>query len=161
MGVSEPSDSPSGQPKRTIPTSVLFACNSNSVRSPMAEALTKRFFGHRIYADSVGVRAGELNPMTVAVLDEIGIDLTKHKPKSFLDLEDFSFDLVISLTPEAHHQAAILTRTVACDIEYWPTPDPTLIEGSRETILDAFRALREELETKIMERFGAGPTPNI
>ena len=159
--MSEPFDSPPGQPNRTIPTSVLFACNLNSVRSPMAVALTKRFFGHRIFADSCGVRASEVNPMGVAVLDEIGIDLSGHKSKSFQELEDFSFDLIISLTPEAHHQAAILTRSVACEIEYWPTPDPTLVEGNRETMLDAFRALRDELEKRIKARFGTGPTPNV
>jgi protein-tyrosine-phosphatase len=149
------------RPKRAIPASVLFACNQNSVRSPMAEALTKHFFGHRIYAESVGVRASEVNPMSVAVLDEIGIDVKDHKSKSFADLEDLSFDLVISLTPEAHHQAADLTRSMDCEIEYWPTPDPTLVDGSRETQLAAFRELRDTLEKKIMQRFGAGPSPNV
>ena len=127
----------------------------------MAEALTKRFFGHRVYSESVGVRASEVNPMSVVVLDEIGIDLKAHKSRSFKDLEDLSFDLVISLTPEAHHQAVDLTRSMACDIEYWPTPDPTLVEGSRETQLAAFRELRDTLERKIMQRFGVGPSPNV
>ena len=156
-------DSPEApdRPKRAIPTSVLFACNQNSVRSPMAEALTKHFFGHRIYVESVGVRASEVNPMSVAVLDEIGIDLKGHKSKSFAELEDLSFDLVISLTPEAHHQAANLTRSMDCEIEYWPTPDPTLVDGNRETQIQAFRDLRDTLERKIMQRFGAGPSPNV
>ncbi len=149
------------RPRRAIPASVLFACNQNSVRSPMAEALTKRFFGHRIYVELVGVRASEVNPMSVAVLDEIGVDLKAHKSRSFTDLEDLSFDLVISLTPEAHHQAANLTRSMACDIEYWPTSDPTLVEGNRETRLAAFRELRDTLEKKIMQRFGTGPSPNV
>jgi len=148
-------------PKHVIPASVLFACNANSVRSPIAEALTRHYFGHRIYVDSVGVRPGEVNPMSIEVLDEIGIDLTAHKSKSFADLEDLSFDLVISLTPEAHHQAANLTRSVDCEIEYWPMPDPTLVEGSRETVLQAFRDLRDALQKKIMERFGNGPAPNV
>jgi len=158
--VIEPLEAPD-RSKRTVPTSVLFACNQNSVRSPMAEALTKHFFGHRIYVESVGVRASEVNPMGVAVLDEIGIDLKAHKSKSFAELEDLSFDLVISLTPEAHHQAANLTRSMDCEIEYWPTPDPALVEGSRETQLAAFRELRDTLEKKIMQRFGAGPSPNV
>ena len=151
----------SERPRRAIPASVLFACNLNSVRSPMAEALTRHFFGHRIFAESVGMRAGEVNPMAVAVMDEIGIDLKAHKPQSFTDLEDLSFDLVISLTPEAHHQAANLTRTMDCEIEYWPTPDPTLVDGNRETLLQSFRDLRDALQKRIMERFGAGPSPNV
>jgi protein-tyrosine-phosphatase len=162
--VSEPLDQPPADAKRlkpAVPTSVLFACNLNSTRSPMAEALTRHFFGHRLYAESVGVRAGETNPMAVAVMDEIGIDLAAHKPQSFSDLEDLSFDLIISLTPEAHHQAAILTRMVDCDIEYWPTPDPTLVDGSRETLLQAYRDLRDELQKKIVARFGTGPAPNV
>lgn len=148
------------RPNPVVPTSVLFACNLNSVRSPIAEALTRHFFGHRIYAASVGVRAGEASPMAAAVMDEIGIDLAKHKPQSFGDLEDLSFDLVVSLTPEAHHQAAKLTHDSGAAIEYWPTPDPTLVEGSRETMLDAYRAIRNALQAKIKARFGSGPTPN-
>jgi protein-tyrosine-phosphatase len=162
--VPESLDQPVAAPDRkrpAIPASVLFACNLNSIRSPIAEALTRHFFGHKLYADSVGVRAGEVNPMVAVVMDEIGIDLAAHKPQSFTDLEDLSFDLIISLTPEAHHQAAIVTRTVDCDIEYWPTPDPTLVDGNRETMLQAFRDLRDTLQRKIMERFGGGPTPNV
>jgi protein-tyrosine-phosphatase len=143
--VPESLDQPVAAPDRkrpAIPASVLFACNLNSIRSPIAEALTRHFFGHKLYADSVGVRAGEVNPMVAVVMDEIGIDLAAHKP-------------------EAHHQAAIVTRTVDCDIEYWPTPDPTLVDGNRETMLQAFRDLRDTLQRKIMERFGGGPTPNV
>ncbi len=86
-----PSSSSPARPHLVVPTSVLFACNLNSVRSPIAEALTRHFFGHRIYAASVGVRAGEASPMAAAVMDEIGIDLAKHKPQSFGDLEDLEF----------------------------------------------------------------------
>ena len=151
-----------GQPNGAdAPASVLFACNLNAVRSPMAEAIAKHFFGHKIYFDSIGVRSGELNPFAVAVLDEIGIDISGHNPKSFEDLQDTSYDLVISLTPEAQHQAVELTRTMACELEYWPTADPTDASGNREAILDAFRDLRDKLVARIKDRFDFERPPEV
>ena len=136
-----------------LPEAVLFACSQNSVRSPMGEALLKHLLGHRIYVDSAGVRAMEIDPFVVEVMDEIGIDISRHRSKSFDDLEDTSFDLIISLSPEAQHQAVELTRTMACDVEFWNTFDPTLIEGSREHRLQAYRAVRDQLKKRIEERF--------
>lgn len=136
-----------------LPEAVLFACTMNSVRSPMGEALLKHLLGHRIYVDSVGVRTREIDPFAVEVMDEIGIDLSKHRPKSFDDLEDTSFDLIISLSPEAQHQAVELTRTMACDVEFWNTFDPSLVEGNREARLQAYRDVRDQLKKRIEERF--------
>jgi protein-tyrosine-phosphatase len=136
-----------------LPEAVLFACTMNSVRSPMGEALLKHLLGHRIYVDSVGVRAREIDPFAVEVMDEIGIDLSKHRAKSFDDLEDTSFDLIISLSPEAQHQAVELTRTMACDVEFWNTFDPSLVEGNREARLQAYRDVRDHLKKRIEERF--------
>lgn len=138
-----------------LPGSVLFACNQNSVRSPMAEAYLKHTLGHRIYVDSAGVRSMEINGFSIAVMDEIGIDLHRHKAKTFDDLVDTSFDVVISLAPEAHHRAIELTRTQAIEIEYWPTFDPTIVEGSREDKLEAFRSVRDSLIERIRARFPA------
>jgi protein-tyrosine-phosphatase len=135
------------------PGSVLFACTFNSIRSPMAEALLKHFHGQRIYVDSVGVRSAEIDPFAVAVMDEIGIDVAQHQAKTCDDLEDTSFDLVVSLSPEAQHSAVELTRTMACDVEFWPMHDPTAVEGSRAEILDAYRELRDHLRKRILERF--------
>jgi protein-tyrosine-phosphatase len=139
---------------------VLFACNFNRVRSPMAEALLKSLAGDRIFVDSCGLRheAGEeaVDPFTCAAMAEIGADLGAHTPKTFDELEDDSFDLVISLTPEAQHRAVELTRGRAVEIEYWPTFDPTLAEGSREARLAAYREVRDGLARRISERFGAG-----
>jgi protein-tyrosine-phosphatase len=132
---------------------VLFACTQNSVRSPMAEALLKHLLGHRIYVDSVGVRSREIDPFVLEVMDEIGIDLSKHRPKAFDDLEDTSFDLIVSLSPEAQHQAVELTRTMACDVEFWNTFDPSLVEGNRETRLQAYRDVRDQLKRRIEARF--------
>ena len=142
-----------------LPGAVLFACNFNRVRSPMAEALLKRALGDRVYVDSCGLKlepteAGEgADPFVRSVMEEISVDLANHAPKTFDQLEDASFDLVISLTPEAQHRAVEMTRGRAAEIEYWPTFDPTLAEGSREARLAAYREVRDHLAKRIAERF--------
>jgi len=140
------------------PQAVLFACGLNSVRSPMAAALFRHMFGRTTYVGSAGVRRGELDPFAVAAMDEIGLDIAKHRPMTFEELEDWeglNFDLIVTLAPEAHHKAIDLTRTVAAEVEYWPTPDPTIQEGSREQRLDAYRAVRDQLMRRIRDRFAA------
>ena len=144
-----------------LPDSVLFACNLNAVRSPIAEGIAKYLFGHKIYFDSIGVKSGELDPFAVAVMEEIGIDISDHHPKSFDDLEDTSFDLVITMTPEAQHNAIELTRTMSCDVEYWPTHDPTIATGSRDQILQAYRDLRDDLMQRIKARLTTGSMPHL
>lgn len=139
-----------------LPSSILFACNYNAVRSPMAAALMRHLYGKFVYVDSAGVRAGVMDPFVVAVMAEIGIDVEKHSAKSFDELEDSSFDIVVSLTPEAQHKAVDLTRTMAIDVEYWPTFDPTVTQGSREQKLEAYRAVRDSLLARIKARFGTG-----
>jgi protein-tyrosine-phosphatase len=138
---------------RDLPDAVLFACSRNSVRSPMAEGLLKHLLGHRIYVDSVGVRPDEIDPFVIEVMDELGIDLSNHRGKDFEGLEDTSYDLIVSLSPEAQHQAVELTRTMACDVEFWNTLDPTIIEGNRETRLRAYREVRDTLKKRIEARF--------
>ncbi len=134
-------------------SSVLFACTFNAVRSPMAAALFKRRFGKRFYVDSAGLRQGETDPFMVAVMAELGEDLSRHPPKSFDELDDTSFDLVISLSPQAHHHAVELVRTMACDVEYWQTFDPTILEGSRDARLSGYRQVRDALSARIDKRF--------
>lgn len=136
-----------------MPGSVLFACTLNAVRSPMAEALMKHFHGKRIYCDSVGVRHAEIDPLVIEVLEEIGLDISRHRTKTFDELSDSSFDLVVTLSPEAQHRAVEMTRTMACDVEYWPTFDPTAVEGSREARLAAYRQVRDDLSRRILARF--------
>ena len=143
-----------------LPQAVLFACSENAVRSPIAASLMRYLYGKFCYVDSAGVRAGEKDPFIPEILDEIGIDLGKHRPKSFDDLEDASFDLVITLTPEAHHRAMEMTRTMAVDVEYWPIHDPTLVEGSREQRLDAYRTARDDLMRRIRARFAVDRAPD-
>jgi protein-tyrosine-phosphatase len=144
-----------------LPGSVLFACTLNAVRSPMAEAIMKYLHGHRVYVDSCGVRAGELDAFVVTVLDEIGIDISHHRPKTFDDLEDSFFDLVISLSPEAQHRAVELTRNSATELEFWHMPDPSLIEGSREQRLAAYRQLRDAIMRRIIDRFPPQGSPGL
>jgi protein-tyrosine-phosphatase len=139
------------------PSAVLFACTLNSVRSPMAESILKHFHGQRIYVDSVGVRPEEVDPFAIAVMDEIGIDISRHRSKSFEDLEDTSYDLVVSLSPEAQHKAVELTRTMACEVEYWPTYDATAVEGSREARIEAYREVRDQIMSRILQRFPLAP----
>ncbi|HZB90356.1 MAG TPA: arsenate reductase ArsC [Stellaceae bacterium] len=139
------------------PTSVLFACTFNSIRSPMAEALLKHLHGRRIYVDSAGVRASEIDPFAVAAMEEIGIDIRRHRAKTFDELEDTSFDLVVSLSPEAQHSAVELTRTMSCELEFWPMLDPSAVEGSREEMLGAYRLVRDQLRRRILERFPLSP----
>jgi protein-tyrosine-phosphatase len=137
---------------------VLFACALNQVRSPMAEAIAKHFFGRSVYIRSAGARKGELDPFMVSALDEIGIDASRHKPQTLEELEDWeglNFDLIVTMSPEAHHRALDMTRTDAVEVEYWPTPDPTLTQGSREQVMDAYRDLRDSLVRKIKDRLRA------
>jgi protein-tyrosine-phosphatase len=138
------------------PQAVLFACGLNAVRSPMAAALLKQMLGSSLYVGSAGVRKGELDAFAGAVMEEIGIDINRHGPMTFEELEDLeglNFDLIITLSPEAHHKALELTRTLAADVEYWPTADPTAIEGSREQRMNAYRDVRDQLLQRIRTRF--------
>jgi protein-tyrosine-phosphatase len=130
-------------------------CSQNAVRSPMAEAMAKHFFGKSLYVQSAGVNKGEVDPFITVVMDEYGIDTAKHKPKTIDELEEWeglNFDLVITLSPEAHHRALDLTRSLSMDVEYWPTPDPTITQGSRDQMLEAYRSVRDMLAKKLKTR---------
>ncbi len=142
-------------------SSVLFACTWNAVRSPMAEGIAKRLLGERVHVDSTGVRARDIDPFVVAVMAELGIDMSRHQAKSFDDLQDTNFGLVISLSPEAQHRAVELTRTVACEVEFWNTFDPSVVEGNREVQLAAYREVRDTLFERIKERFPLAPAPVV
>jgi protein-tyrosine-phosphatase len=145
------------------PQAVLFACRQNAVRSPMAAGLLKHIYGRSIYAGSAGVLKGELDPFAVAAMEEIGLDIAGHRPMTFEELEDWeglNFDLIVTLAPEAHHKALEVTRTVAAEVEYWPTPDPTVAEGSRDQRLQSYRAVRDQLLCRIRDRFIAVPRGN-
>lgn len=138
-----------------LPGSILFACTMNSIRSPMAEGLFKLAHGKRIYVDSVGLKAAPIDPMAIEAMAELGIDLRSHKSKTFDDLADMSFDVIVTLSPEAQHRAVEMTRIMACDVEYWQTFDPTIVEGSREQQLASYRQVRDYLAKRVRDRFPA------
>ncbi len=127
----------------------------------MAEALGRHLFGKEIYFASAGVKRGQTNNFTIVAMEELGIDLTKHRPHTFEDLEDASFDVIVTLSPEAHHKALEFTRTLATDVVYWPTLDPTAVEGSRERILDAYREVRDGLLDRIKKLLDYQPMGNL
>ena len=143
-------------PRARAPQAVLFACALNSVRSPMAESLLRHMFPGSLYVKSAGARKGELDPFAVAVMAELGQDISGHRPMTFEELDDWeglNFDLIITLSPEAHHKALELTHTIAAEVEYWPTHDPTGAEGNREQKLQAYREVCDTLSMRIRKRF--------
>lgn len=146
-----------------LPGAVLFACSMNAVRSPMAAAMLRHLAGRRVYVESAGVRAGEPDGFAAAVMAEIGIDMSQHRPRTLAELNDTSFDLIVTLSPEAHHQALELTRTMAVDVEYWPTIDATVLlgHGSREQMLQSYRGVRDKLFDKIRQRFNLDGGPSV
>lgn len=150
------------RPDAAQPKSVLFACTLNAVRSPMAEAIAKHYFGRTIYFDSVGVSPQPLDPLAAEVMEEIGISIRDHRARGFNVLLDTSFDLVISFSEEANAEARQIARTAAVDTEYWPTSNPGLDlgtdSGSRETRLCLMRHIRDELMRSIRTRFSLRPT---
>jgi protein-tyrosine-phosphatase len=146
---------------KELPGAVLFACSMNAIRSPMASALMRHLTNNQVYAKSAGVHMGENDPFAVTVMDEIGIDISGHEPVTLSELHDTSFDLIVTLAPEAHHQALELTRTMAVDVEYWPTIDPSLEAGSREQKLGAYRTCRDQLMQRIKDRFNLGGGPVV
>lgn len=142
---------------RARPQSVFFACTLNTVRSPMAEALARHYFGREIYFASAGLKRGEPDGFAIAAMEEIGIDLSRHRPHTFEELEDSNFDVIVTLSPESHHRAMEFTRTMAVEVIYWPTPDPTATQGSRETVLQAYREVRDRLASRIKDFLSRRP----
>ncbi|MBL8530695.1 MAG: protein-tyrosine-phosphatase [Hyphomonadaceae bacterium] len=144
------------------PGSVLFACTQNAIRSPMAAELMRLRFGRLVRVDSVGVRpAEEVSAMAAFVMDERGGEISRHRPKGFDAFEENEagpFDLIVSLSPEAHHRALDLIPALGAAAEYWPTYDPSLTEGSREQVLLEYRAVRDALEKRIAARFARPST---
>ncbi|MBX9456572.1 MAG: low molecular weight phosphatase family protein [Rhizobium sp.] len=138
-----------------LPGAVLFMCGMNSIRSPIAEAIARDALPKSVYIASAGVRRGERDPFVDVVLDEIGLDLGRHQPHVLDDLEDDYFDLIVTLAPEAHHKALELTRSWPVEVEYWPTPDPTVATGTREQILDAYRGVRDHISKLVGSRLAS------
>jgi protein-tyrosine-phosphatase len=141
------------------PSAILFVCGMNAIRSPMAEAIARRAFGAKTYVASAGVRHGERDPFVDAVLGEIGLSLGNRQPQTLEDLKDDFFDVIVTFAPEAHHQALELTRTSAVEVIYWPMPDPTVVTGTREQIMAAYRGVRDRIAAELEKRFGGPAAP--
>lgn len=141
--------------KSKVPTSVLFLCNHNVIRSTMGEALLKQKFGKSMFIDSAGVRTGEVDPFVTAAMAELDVDVGQHHPKALNNLEDTWFDLIITLSPTAHHVALMMEHVEADEVIYWPSGDPTVVTGSRDQVLAAYRDVREGIAANIKERFGS------
>jgi protein-tyrosine-phosphatase len=145
---------------RDLPQSVLFCCDYNAVRSPMAEGIMKKFYGSDTYVQSVGVKSDlEIDGFAIAVCAEIGVELSRHRSRSFEQLQEWgddlsAFDLVVALSPASQRQALELTRVFHLDVEYWPIMDPTGLGETRETKLDAYRQTRDQLVAHLTERWG-------
>ena len=143
------------QEARKRPTSLLFVCGKNAIRSPMAELLARKLLPPNIYVASAGVKRGERDPFVDAVLSEEDLSLDDRQPRGIEELADGYFDLIITLTPLAHHTVLERMRGFSVDVEYWPTPDPTLMAGSREQIMNAYRDVRDRLKRQITRRFAS------
>lgn len=142
------------------PQSVLFCCDHNAVRSPMAEGIMKKLYGTDIYVQSVGVKNDlEIDGFSIAVCQELGVELSRHRSRSFDEMEEWgddlsSFDLVIALSPASQRRALELTRYFHLDVEYWPILDPTGLGENREAKLTQYRAARDQITHRLKERFG-------
>ncbi len=140
---------------RGFPDAILFACTMNEVRSPMAAGLMRHMAGRPVHIDSAGVKAGAIDSLAVEVMQEIGIALAEHQPRSFEELDNGFYDLVIALSPQAHARA--LEASGTAQVEYWPIQDPTTVDGNREQRLAAYRAARDEILKKLKTRFQLAP----
>ena len=143
-----------------LPQSILFCCDHNAVRSPMAEGIMKKFYGTGTYVQSVGVMNDlEIDGFAIGVCQEIGVELSRHRSRSFDEMEQWgddlsSFDLVIALSPASQRRALELTRFFHLDVEYWPIMDPTGIGETRETKLNAYRQTRDHIADQLIRRWG-------
>lgn len=145
----DPANAPPDSGPKIGPGAVLFVCGMNAIRSPMAEVIARSLLPAGTYVASAGVRPGERDPFVDTVLGEIGLDLGARQPQTLDELEDDYFDVIVTLAPEAHHRALEMTRANAAEVIYWPTPDPTVVTGTRERILDAYREVRDMLKLRI------------
>ncbi|MEL6464405.1 MAG: low molecular weight phosphatase family protein [Pseudomonadota bacterium] len=143
-----------------LPQSILFCCDHNAVRSPMAEGIMKRFYGTGTYVQSVGVKNDmEIDGFSIAVCQELDVELSRHRSRSFDEMEEWgddlsSFDLVVALSPASQRRALELTRYYHLEVEYWPILDPTGLGETREAKLESYRAARDQIITRLTDRWG-------
>ena len=150
---------------KPLPQSILFCCDHNAVRSPMAEGIMKKFYGMETYVQSVGVKNDlEIDGFAIAVCQEIGVELSRHRSRSFDEMEEWgddlsSFDLIVSLSPASQRRALELTRVFHLSVDYWPIMDPTGLGETRETKLNAYRQTRDQIIAKLEQNWGPARQP--
>ena len=143
-----------------LPQSVLFCCDHNAARSPMAEGIMKKFYGTDAYVQSAGVKGDmEVDGFSIAVCEEIGVELARHRTRSFDEMEQWgddlsSFDLIVALSPASQRKALELTRVFHLDVIYWPIMDPSGLGETREAKLEAYRQTRDQIITHLKQRWG-------
>ena len=143
-----------------LPQSVLFCCDHNAVRSPMAEGIMKKFYGTGTYVQSAGVTNDlEIDGFSIAVCQELDVELSRHRSRSFDEMENWgddlgSFDLIVALSPASQRRALELTRFYSLTVEYWPILDPTGLGETREAKLQSYRQARDQIKERLIERFG-------
>ena len=151
-----------GKTYQDLPQSVLFCCDHNSVRSPMAEGIMKQLYGTECYIQSVGVKNDlEIDGFSIAVCAELGVELSRHRSRSFDEMEDWgddlsSFDLVLALSPASQRRALDLTQFYHLDVEYWPILDPTGLGDNRDARLELYRQARDQIKDRLIARWGPG-----
>ena len=149
-----------------IPASVLFCCDHNSIRSPIAEGMMKKFYGRAAYVQSAGVKNDmEVDGFAIAVCDEIGVKIENHRSRSFDEMKDWGddlggFDLIVALSPASQRQALELTRVFHLDVEYWPIMDPAGLAEGREAKLAIYRQTRDQIQARMTDRFGPPTLPD-
>lgn len=120
----------------------------------------KSFYGADCYIQSVGVKNDlEVDGFAIAVCEEIGVELSRHRSRSFDEMEEWgddlsSFDLVLALSPASQRRALELTRVYHLDVEYWPILDPTGLGEGREDRLRSYRQTRDMIIDRLTERWG-------
>ena len=154
--------STSGPDVDDLPQSILFCCDHNSVRSPMAEGITKKLYGTEAYIQSAGVKSDlDIDGFAISVCQELGVELSRHRSRSFDEMEDWgddlsSFDLIIALSPASQRRAQELARHSHIEVEYWPILDPTGLGETREARLVSYRQARDQIHDRLVARWGAG-----
>jgi len=144
-----------------LPQSVLFCCDHNAVRSPMAEGIMKQLYGSDAYVQSAGLKNDlEIDGFAIAVCQEIGVELSRHRSRSFEEMEELgdqlsSFDLIVALSAASYAKAQELTRLFHLEVEYWPISDPTGDGETRAAKLEAYRKARDEIRDQLSSHWGA------
>jgi arsenate reductase len=145
---------------KDLPQSVLFCCDHNAVRSPIAEGLMKKYYGQQTYVQSAGVRNDlEIDGFAIAVCAEWGIELSRHRSRSFEEMQQLgddltSFDLIVALSPASQRHALDLTVVNSLEVVYWQIMDPTGLGESRDARLVSYRQTRDQIRDKMFEFWG-------